>query len=186
MCVAVHLSQDFYFLVGIWGNSCSLSWERQWLPNGGWKLATLCWNSCPSPRNMLCCAAPSHASSDLQKSPHTTSQSWELWQPQQTHRRSEISRLFPIHGLSIILMLPHLINSRNSYVKNLVCRWRRSSPYTIGNMNSNLRITASLDLIVTEEERITVKLKLFHKHLISTPFPGVRLLLHVLRWMVSV
>lgn len=49
-------------------------------------------------------------------------------------------------SMASLSMLPHLINSRNAYVKNLVCRWRKSSPYTIGNLNSNLKITASLDL----------------------------------------
>lgn len=189
MCVSVHLSQDSLFLIGI--HSCSLSWERQRFPCGGWKLATvaaLCQNSCPSPRNMLCCAAPSHALSDLQKSPCTTAQSWELWQPGANPQKT--SRLFPICDLSVILMSPHFINSSNFYVKNLVYRWRSSSLYTNCNLNSNSRITASLDLIVTEKERITVQLKSFHTHLIYTPFPGVRLahplLLRALRWMVSV
>lgn len=55
--------------------------------------------------------------------------------------------------------------------------------YTNGNLSSNSRISASLDLIVTGKERITVQLKLCHMHLISTPFPGIMLLLRVLQWV---
>lgn len=64
-------------------------------------------------------------------------------------------------SMASLSVLPHLINSRNSYVKNLVCRWRTSSPYTIGDLKSNLKITAGLDLVVIEKERITVQLKFF-------------------------